>query len=435
MNKGTLQLLGSHRGGRERRISTLQDWFSDAVLARLGSRYRSKREAGKELRSWLLSRVGGPLFRCTMLFSRAQLVCANEVFPEAALAEPIADLEVWDEWRSGLRRFPYPGIYTRLDIFHQERKVAATSSVGVLGEIFSGLFSQSFVAPFVVVRPVRRWPDFILLGNDQRYSFVESKASASLDGTTSAGIETVAEELLGEGLADAVQELNADPFLRVWLVFTDIVSVQPLSVRVCVLETETPAHRRTGRPTRLPNAVVDGLAERTLVESAADLEPQVKELFESVKGAHNKTASAELWRRLRSFATERVESMLPLGVPDDLGRPAVEAIRQRIQKQKTRRMSLELKEGKRLITAKRAAHEGTLTALRQAAGSDQWLVLADLPKAELESFREQWKPNWERANTPWGELDGLHLWRCSSAVLGWGPNDIQGRNVGEVERH
>lgn len=409
--------------------------FSDEVLGRLGSCYFSRREAGKELRTWLLVHVGGPLFRSTMLFDRAHLTCANEVFPEAALAEPVADLEVWDEWRSGLRRFPYPGVYTRLDIFHQERKTSATSSVGVLGEIFSGLFSQSFVAPLVVVRPIRRWPDFILLGNDQRYSFVESKASASLDPATSPGIEKVPEELLGDGLVDAMQELNADPFLRVWLVFTDIVSVQPLRVRVCVLETEAPATRRTGRPTAVPDAVIDGLAERALVTSAAELEPRINELFERVRSADSKAASEELWRRLKPLAVERAESMLALAVPDDLGRPAVDAIRRRIQKQKTRKVNLELTEGKRLIEAKRGASEGALTVLRSSAGSEQCLVLADLPQAQLNVFRAQWAPNWEHANAPWGELDGWCFWRCSSAILGLGPRDIQGRNAGEVKRH
>jgi hypothetical protein len=256
-----------------------------------------------------------------------------------------------------------------------------------------------------------------------------------LDATISPGIEKVSEELLGEGLVDALQELNADPFLRVWLVFTDIVSVQPLRVHVSVLETEAPATRRAGRPTAVPDAVIDGLAERALVASAAELEPRINELFERVKGTDSRAASEELWRRLKLLAVERAESMLALAVPDDLGLPAVDAIRRRIQKQKTRKMNLELTEGKRLIEAKREASEGALTALRRATGSDQGLVLADLPQTQLGLFRAQWTPNWEHANTPWGELDGCRLWRCGSAILGLVPHHIQGRNLREVERH
>jgi hypothetical protein len=272
--------------------------LTEEPLSRLGSRYFSRKESGKRLRHWVLGEVGKPLAKYSLDFEATQLACANEVFPEAALADPIADMEVWDEWRTGHRRFPHPGIYSRLEILRQEKKTVATSSVGVLGEVFAGLFSQAFVAPLVIVRPTRRWPDFILLGKDDRYSFVESKASAALGTSVPVGLASVRDELLGEGLADAVQELNAEPWLRVWLVFTTIKSVQPLCTNVCVLEIETSAHHRNGREPFVPAAVINGLVERRLVASAADLEPRFPTLFDSMPEKAEKELRKDLWSQL-----------------------------------------------------------------------------------------------------------------------------------------
>jgi hypothetical protein len=44
-------------------------------------------------------------------FHEAQILRGNEAFPEAAVADPVADLEVWDEWRSGLRDLSSPAPY------------------------------------------------------------------------------------------------------------------------------------------------------------------------------------------------------------------------------------------------------------------------------------------------------------------------------------
>jgi hypothetical protein len=52
-----------------------------------------------------------------MIFCRDQINLANEVFPEAAVADPLADLEILDEWKNGVRVFPYPGHYSRFELF------------------------------------------------------------------------------------------------------------------------------------------------------------------------------------------------------------------------------------------------------------------------------------------------------------------------------
>lgn len=408
--------------------------FTDDVLRRLGSRYFARKEAGKQLREWLLGQAPRPAYQSTLNFSQSQLVCANEVFAEAALADPIADLEVWDEWRTGCRRFPYPGVYTRLQILQQERKTSATSSVGVLGEIFAGLFSQAFVSPLVVVRPIRRWPDFIFLGMDQRYSFVESKASASLDDPRRPGLENVSEDLLVDGLADAVQELNAEPLIRVWLVFTDVSAVQPMQASVCVVEVDAPANRQAGRAGRVPDAVIDGLAERLLVTSAVDLEPEFERAFSASSDEQEKKANKQLWEELKRRASERTESVLGLAVPAELQREATGAIRERIHSQRARAIVPNGADGKRLTAAKESAAEGRLAALRRASGTDEWLMLADLTPAEVNALRKDWQPGWGKANRPWGEMDDLPLWRCSSAVLGLGRREYEGKSIEEARR-
>jgi hypothetical protein len=225
--------------------------FSDKMLSRYGSRYFSRREAGQEYIEDIYRRAEpGPAHDLT--FAEDQILCGNEAFPEAAMADPIADLEVWDEWRSGTRDFPYPGRYSRLGITRQEHKISSPSSVGVLGEIMAGFFAQEGVSPWVLVRVVRRWPDFIFFQPaDGAYSFVESKAFTGNPSGTSRLQGRVLDAQVMEGAIDASQELNSDPFLRVWYSFTHIISITPLELGVTFLElTVSEERRRAHRPAR-----------------------------------------------------------------------------------------------------------------------------------------------------------------------------------------
>lgn len=99
------------------------------------------------------------MFSTDIAFTRNQIFCANEVFPEAVSADPLADLEIWHEWRQSIRRFPYPGLFSPLAIAAQNGKTTNPTSVGVIGEIFAGILSQAYIAPWVVVRPIE---DFLI---------------------------------------------------------------------------------------------------------------------------------------------------------------------------------------------------------------------------------------------------------------------------------
>ena len=91
------------------------------LLTRYGSPHFSIKEAGRALLPKFL-RGASLANHCRVNFNERHIICANEAFPEAAVADPLADLRVWDEWCNGSRRFPYPGRFSRLGLTHQEKK-------------------------------------------------------------------------------------------------------------------------------------------------------------------------------------------------------------------------------------------------------------------------------------------------------------------------
>jgi hypothetical protein len=241
------------------------------VLSRYGSPHFDKSRVRRSLCDCLKRDVSAPIDGGSLLFEPEQILCANEAFPEAAIADPLADLDVWDEWCSGVRSFPYQGLYGDLDIATQEKKTNSTSSVGVIGEIMAGLFGQAMIAPLVLVRVVRQWPDFIFHTGGNRYAFLEAKAFTTT--LTGPGISSrIPEPLLGDCLADAVQQLNADAYVTVWGAFTHIRSVRPLCFAVTLVELKATNEKRNAQLRWvMPQAVVDGLAERAVKTAAGKL--------------------------------------------------------------------------------------------------------------------------------------------------------------------
>jgi hypothetical protein len=181
--------------------------FTEEMLIKYGSRYFPRKDAGAQYVRDIDQR-SERVSSLNLEFSEKQIRSGNEAFAEAAVADPIADLEVWDEWRSGTRYFPYQGRYSRLGIIRQDDKTSSPSSVGVIGEIMAGFFAQAGVSPWVLVRVVRRWPDFIFSDRDATYSFVESKAFTSEPSDRHGLAGRVLDGLLVEGAVDAAQQLN-----------------------------------------------------------------------------------------------------------------------------------------------------------------------------------------------------------------------------------
>ncbi len=107
---------------------TFQHWsyvFSGEELSRYGSRYFSQKTAGQVLLKAMREKATRKSSH-QAAFDPKQILCANEAFPEAAIADPLADLEVWDDWRSGSRAFPYPGRYSRLQHISVQCDLVAT---------------------------------------------------------------------------------------------------------------------------------------------------------------------------------------------------------------------------------------------------------------------------------------------------------------------
>jgi hypothetical protein len=407
--------------------------FPDALLARYGSPHYSRKEAGNEY-AHAISSSAVRAASIEVQFHEAQILCGNEAFPEAAVADPVADLEVWDEWGSGKRYFPYPGRYSKLGITHRDDKTSSPSSVGVVGEILTGFFAQAGVSPWVLVRVVRRWPDFIFSHRNGTYSFVESKAFTG-DPEGSTGLRArVLDGLLVEGAVQAAQQLNSDPFGRVWCSFTRIrrrEDITPMRFEVTFLELSVSDQRRASQVVRvMPASVAEGLAERAVNQAAARLE------MRSIADIqlHAPVGLGGELGALQHAAEEEIPGLLAEtsegGYAEADRGPIVEAVARIIRTLTKRRAKVrrpEEREGRRLEEAKEAASGGQLSRLREAGGGV--LLLADLPRARQEEVRRAWSPDWSAANRPWAHLGPTPLWRCGGALFCLGSGELAGRSL------
>ena len=368
-------------------------------------------------------------------FKYSQIICGNEAFPESAVSDPIADLEVWDEWRSGMRYFPYTGRYSKLGISRQEEKTSSSSSVGVLGEIMAGYFAQVGVSPRVLVRVVRRWPDFIFSHGDKTYSFVEAKAFTQNPRGDYGLPARVLNLHVSEGAVDTVQQLNSDPFGKVWYAMTRIVSIRPMVLEVTMLELVVPSIRRQRHQVKsMPQSVVDGLAKRAINQAAASLVPDEYADLEK----QPKHRILEVPQKIERLAEQEIDSLLDEAgaeVTDEEDRRSVQTaiskMLTKLQKKKLRRREEDEVVGRRFLEAKETAAEGRFSKLRQV--SDKWLLIADLAEEQRITVKQNWSSNWERASAPWGILDGVELWRCGGAVFCYANENMEGRSVLEAE--
>jgi len=399
-----------------------QHWkhrFGQETLIQYGSPHYDERRA----RFGLLQDVEpveSTTARGTYGLSRMHLACANEVFPEAAVADPVADLEVWQEWQDGTREFPYPGQYSRLGISGpSESKTSSPSSVGVIGEVAAGLFAQAFVGPWVIVRVIRRWPDFIFYNpKADRYSFVESKAFT----TTPKGegiLSRVPGNLLGECLREAVYQLNADPSLRVWGAFTHVASVSPMHLNVTFLQLSAPDALKSTRRRVVPASVVHGMARRSVAKALHELTPEQRSELGPRKGRKPK-ARTDVEASLKALSRVHLESLLT----ENASQSAIGASRRAIDKELTavvqavkiswESQETEGREGERFRVAKVAAARGEWAEIRSTSLFS--IEMRDLSDAEKSRIESRWRPSWDKAVRPWGDSDQMR-WRCGGALF------------------
>jgi hypothetical protein len=397
--------------------------FPDEQLIRYGSPYFDTRTAGLDLIRFFRSDVV-KVCDHAMTFDSRHLLSANEAFPEAALSDPLSDLVVWDDWRAGLRAFPYPGTYSKLGITQQDSKTSACTSVGVLGEIMAGVFSQAGISPWVLVRVIRHWPDFIFALKNNRYAFVESKAFTSGDEKTST--HGIPNGLLGECLVASVQQLNADPYVQVWSAFTNVRHIAPLTLHVIFLELDTNDNRRTSLPVRvLPDVIVNGIAERALNTSLHRVDDDYVRFLVEGGPKPSKEERRKFELALVSAAMQEVESMLmdqELKVVMLQSRELIERRLARLAKKARPRDGIK---SRRLFgILGESAPEGLARVRSLGPGS---VYASKLTTHDYVGVTTTWTKDWERANENWARVDDVPVWRCGGALLAVSEKNLDGK--------
>ena len=397
------------------RVELEDDW-----LIRFGSPHyesRAKNELFERCKAHGVPVTGSSI---RLRFPRSQILLANEVFPEAAVADPLADLEIWDEWNSGIRVFPYPGQYSRLGLVTQQGKTSAPSSVGVLGEIMAGLFAQAYIAPWPLVRVVRYWPDLIFYSSREgRYSFVEAKASTGELGGYAPGLpRRVPATLLGECALYAVQQINSDPWVKVWGAFTVVTSISPFHLTVTFVEFDATQGRRPDISRRMmPHAVVTGLASRALVLAAQRMSPEDLSGLQPRKRHYRMDAV----RRLTHEARKHIEYLLIKAGPETAvsnSRAAIESEIEKLAATATVPQDQE-REGRHFFEARRDAAQGAIAPIRAVGG--QMINVRDLRDQEVEEIERGWHAEWETAAASARDGDGQEAWRFGGSLYWLGP--------------
>lgn len=423
-----------------------QHWqheFSDSEL-KYSSPHFDSHTASKSLVQSVASKASR-ICHHHLSFSPSQIQCANEAFPESAIADPLADLALWDEWQSGKRSFPYLGRYSRLGIVSQKPKNQSKSTVGVLGEIMAGLFAQAYVGPLVLVRVIDRWPDFIFYNKPTGlYSFVESKASTGpAVGLGEIG-KLISQKLLGECLYEAILQLNTDSNVTVWGAFTKICNVDPMKLEVTFLELNLPGAKRTKLMRTLPPAVVSSLAERTVSRAASELvmsghierEIQKNQNLKSAMGG-SKKRNENLAEIVTETASNYIEEMLIDAGPEAAlsgGRKEIEeeikSIAAKGVKEALAISAETLSEGKKFREILHVSSPGILAQVRRSG--DKNIYMSKLPPDFENDRLSNWEADWKMASTSFATHGQMKLWRCGGAVFGMGDIGLDGQRVDEV---
>jgi len=388
--------------------------FSDEELMRYGSRFFERREAGSYISERIFN-AAQMQYGHDIAHRETQIICANEAFPEVALADPLADLSVWDDWRSGFRDFPYPGKYSRLGIQKQEGKTSSPSSVGVIGEIMAGLYSQVGVSPWVLVRVIRRWPDFIFYTGGDRFAFLEAKASASENQQSQAGVLFIPGEVFKEFIVDAIQEINTDPFTKVWGAFTQIDTIDPTRMKVTFLELDCDNARRDRAGLRiLPEAVMSGIAERAIKRAMAKSDETKYLILTKRKSRNNEQSNALIEEIVPSIMIEIEHILSEEGI--EIG---VLASHQFLESKLRTFLGSEkfhaAESGRKFRDAKERSAEQGPAAIRTVA--DRELLIQDIEPSLRSQITQNWKRDWSLANQPTSAKNGLDFWRCGGALF------------------
>jgi hypothetical protein len=184
---------------------------------------------------------------------------------------------------------------------------------------------------------------------------------------------------LEECLVEAVQQLNADPYVRVWGAFTQIQQIAPMAFAVTFFELDVPDSYRANRPHRiLPQAVLVGLAERAISTAAANLaEYEIDALTSKARSSKGEvSAQTSVEGKLIQLTMEEMEALVASEEGDVVlaVSPEQSEFAREIERQVQKVRVPEKRIGRRFYEAKVRAGEGTLRQVRTIGTSSLLLT-------------------------------------------------------------
>jgi hypothetical protein len=386
-------------------------------LRRYGSPHFDRRTVGQEL-ARVIEKRATIMAHGVHLVDRDQIIVSNQAYPESAVVDPLADLELWEEWRLGIREFPYPGHYAPLGLFRQGIKTSSSSSVGVIGEIIAGLISEHLIARTILVRVIRRWPDFILYAGMQSekniFAFVESKAiGPDSDERRHVFRHRVPEPLFWDCALTAVHQLNADPLVEVWGAFTWVRNIVPFEIAVTFIQfVATNERRDLFASTDVPPAVLAGISERSVGAAVSELTDEERDKLTLERT--RRPQDARIYQgRVLTRANQEFNSILSdelqgddLHISDDARTKGLRAALNRLDREAQMY-------GRRFKEAKSASNDVKFVGSVGGRG----VFMSGLSRQDFAKLRSAWKPTWTDAFEPWEVRDGTPFWRTGGALF------------------
>ena len=244
-----------------------------------------------------------------------------------------------------------------------------------------------------------------------------------------------------ELLVDAVHQLNADPHLEVWGVFTGVASVQPhFTFAVTAIQISPPASARLAKPRIiLPDALVHGLAQRAISQATLKLPAEDLDiLVPAEKGRQadlpreKRRRQAEVQKLLIEMSEREIEELLAKAG----SREAVESSRNQVELELKRlvhrarhtdfdvgRRFFEIKQGNNALIMRKVRTFGAET-----------IFMANLEEHQMAAVRSRWRSDFSRAAVTVGQVDGFPIWRCGGALFCVGPDQLEGRQAELLSR-
>jgi hypothetical protein len=404
----------------------------DDVLRKYGSPHFSRPDAGKALAALVLHPSKGAkcIFSDHHKIPLIGILAGNEAYPETAISNPISDIFVWYDWKSGRRKFPYPGAYAPLDLRKQDPKTVSKSVVGVFGEIISGIYAQQGISVSPLSRVILRWPDFIYIQQADSH-FVEAKATIdeNIPGSPLTAIGKHGQNL-SEVLIEAIQQFGADPWVTVWGGFVGIHIDELLELRFTMtfLELKAPQSRKLVSTRSIPPLVAHELAKRAVARAlvASEEYDAVWEIGRKKQG--RKKGESFIHGNVAEGAHMELGKLLTLEAPDMM------QYRSTIEEELDDTISrIEPVRGQRAGRLDRLKVSRIQEPIQVRELGVSALVMDPLSDEDHSEFRKGWIQDWKRVEETVNR-HGHPFYRAGGALFGLMPPEKASQFRRQVDR-